>query len=485
MGLLKSTSQQYYRGKDQIQRSSDEDYGSYQFTSLEDIINQFMIGYVGADRIISKASRTDVQFYAMRAMQELSFDTFKSTKSQEIELPPSLKMILPQDYVNYVKIAWVDDSGIERNIYPTNKTSNPTNPLQDANGDFALTAIGTFDQTPSIVLDDIYPNIKIGMRVKGPSIIGDWVVYTHTLNSAQTKSVILLKETVGTIGNFSDPYYTPALGPGSSGFTTTETLTFWDIGKLKNMLPKKEDSITLKGGADLGVKVYGNKLFVLSDSTMPDVKVGMEVSVGDAYVYKHGFATIVQIDTTNKIITLDKEAHTGAYVPPAASYSGVVGTTAFFHGLTDSSDTWSRYKATTSTQTNDDYEDDTYWHLDGQRYGIEPQHTQANGSFYIDNESGYIHFSSNVSGKTIVLHYISDSLGTDAEMKVHKFAEEAMYKWIAHSLVSTKAGIPEYVVQRMKREKFAATRQAKLRLSNIKIEEITQILRGKSKQIKH
>ena len=76
-------------------------------------------------------------------------------------------------------------------------------------------------------------------------------------------------------------------------------------------------------------------------------------------------------------------------------------------------------------------------------------------------------------------------MGTDAEMKVHKFAEEAMYKWIAHSLVSTKAGIPEYVVQRMKREKFAATRQAKLRLSNIKIEEITQILRGKSKHIKH
>ena len=38
---------------------------------------------------------------------------------------------------------------------------------------------------------------------------------------------------------------------------------------------------------------------------------------------------------------------------------------------------------------------------------------------------------------------------------------------------------------RFKKEKFAATRQAKLRLSNIKLEEITQIFRGKSKQIKH
>ena len=54
-----------------------------------------------------------------------------------------------------------------------------------------------------------------------------------------------------------------------------------------------------------------------------------------------------------------------------------------------------------------------------------------------------------------------------------------------HSIVSTKAMIPEYVVARYKKEKRAAIRQAKLRLSNIKLEEITQILRGKSKHIKH
>ena len=45
--------------------------------------------------------------------------------------------------------------------------------------------------------------------------------------------------------------------------------------------------------------------------------------------------------------------------------------------------------------------------------------------------------------------------------------------------------MPEYIVNRIRKDKFAATRQAKLRLSNIKIEEITQILRGKSKWIKH
>jgi len=98
---------------------------------------------------------------------------------------------------------------------------------------------------------------------------------------------------------------------------------------------------------------------------------------------------------------------------------------------------------------------------------------------------GKINFSSNIAGKTVILDYISDSLGTDGEMKVHKFAEDAMYKWITHSVLSSRINIPEYIVQRAKREKFAATRQAKLRLSNIKLEEITQILRGKSKQIKH
>ncbi len=70
-------------------------------------------------------------------------------------------------------------------------------------------------------------------------------------------------------------------------------------------------------------------------------------------------------------------------------------------------------------------------------------------------------------------------------MIVHKFAEEAMYKYIAHAILATKSNTPEYLVQRFKKEKRAATRTAKLRLSNIKIEELTQVMRGKSKQIKH
>jgi hypothetical protein len=95
-----------------------------------------------------------------------------------------------------------------------------------------------------------------------------------------------------------------------------------------------------------------------------------------------------------------------------------------------------------------------------------------------------IKFGSDLAGETITLHYVSDGLGTDAEMVVHKFCEEACYKWIAYGILSTRSNIPPFIVQRFKKEKFAETRKAKIRLSNIKIEEFTQVLKGLSKPIK-
>ena len=97
MGLLNQTQ------KNQYSTASPDVFGEYQFTSLENIIDQFIIAYVGEQKIISKISRTDVAFHAQRALQELSFDTFKSCKSMELEVPNTLSLPLPQDYVNYVK----------------------------------------------------------------------------------------------------------------------------------------------------------------------------------------------------------------------------------------------------------------------------------------------------------------------------------------------------------------------------------------------
>ena len=130
MGLLEGKSQQLYY------QNVGEKLGSYQFTSLDDIINNFMVAYVGEDKIISKARRVDVSFHAHRAMQELSFDTFKSFKSQEIVLPNTLQMVLPHDYVNYVKLSLSDDSGIEHVLYPMSKTGNHNTIQQDADGNY-------------------------------------------------------------------------------------------------------------------------------------------------------------------------------------------------------------------------------------------------------------------------------------------------------------------------------------------------------------
>ena len=290
MGLINETGSAYYSGSN---------LGGYQFTSLQDVIDQFIIAYVGEDKIISKIRKQDVVFHAKRGLQEFSFDTFKSTKALEIVLPNTLQMSLPQDYVNYVKLTYSDNAGIEHIIYPAIKTSNPEKITQDADGS-----------------------------------------YTFSNNEIQT-----------------------------------------------------------------------------SDST-----------------------------------------------------------------------TWDNYQSNNPHENNQDdfdYDDDIADYNVGQRYGIDPQFAQTNGSFYIDELRGKIHFSSNLSGLTITLKYLSDSLGTDAEMQVHKFAEEALYKYIAYAIVSTRANMPVSLVSRLKKEARATKRQAKLRLSNIKIEEITQVLRGKSKHIKH
>ena len=129
MGLLDGQTQEGYY-------SVTSGFGSYQFTSLEHIINAFMVSHVGESKIITKVNRTDVQFHAMRAIQELSYDVFRSVKSQEIEINSTLRMTLPQDYVNYVKLTKLGNDGIEKILYPTGKTSNPFPIEQDNDGGY-------------------------------------------------------------------------------------------------------------------------------------------------------------------------------------------------------------------------------------------------------------------------------------------------------------------------------------------------------------
>jgi len=312
MALINQTSEEYYLGPDGVWDSGDENYGDYQFVSIADIINNFMISHVGQDKLIPKVRRTDVAYWAQRAIQEFSFDVLPQDKSIEIEVPPGLYMVLPQDYVNYTKLSWTDGAGIERIIYRTDLSSNPEAPTQNAAGEYTFTT--GFATNPGELITN---------------------AQSETLTRWNARS------------NF------PLGGPGGGN---------WDL------------------------------------TNNPDLLA--------LYAY-------------------------------------------------------------------------------GGRYGIDPENAQANGTFYIDRVNGMIRFSSDIRGRIVTLKYISDGLGSLEDMTVHKFAMDAVVKHIAYSILSTRSNVQEYIVARFKKMASAARRNAKIRLSELKADLMSQVFRNQSKWIKH
>ena len=50
----------------------NQKHGSYRYISLEDIINNFMVSYVGDDKIISTVKKLDVIFHAKQLFKNLA-----------------------------------------------------------------------------------------------------------------------------------------------------------------------------------------------------------------------------------------------------------------------------------------------------------------------------------------------------------------------------------------------------------------------------
>jgi len=149
---LKSLDGGNFGNEDAFGDTVQENYGSYAYTSLNDVINGFIATYVGEHKLIGDVKRTDVIFHAKRGLQEFSYDTLKSVKSQEITIPPSLGVTIPQDYVNYVSLAYIDQLGVRHPIYPANNlTSSPYEvPLQDEAGDYTMDNTGDLLEGTSI-----------------------------------------------------------------------------------------------------------------------------------------------------------------------------------------------------------------------------------------------------------------------------------------------------------------------------------------------
>jgi len=309
---LKSLDGGNYGNGDAFGTTVEDNYGSYEYIKLSDAIDNFMVGYVGDGKILQNTKKSDVLFFAKRSLQEFSYDTLKSVHSQELTIPPSLSVVLPQGYVNYVRVSFIDQLGVKRIIYPANNlTINPyENPIQDAQG------VPTQD--------------NFGENLEGTSITEErWARANDNLLN----------------------------------------------GQLLN-------------------------------------------SIDEAVDFQNAYG---------------------------------------FEG------SWN-------------------W---GRQYGLDPQLAQMNGWFTLNEREGKMSFSSNLANRLIVLEYISDGLAHDVDTKVPKLAEDALYASILHSIVSTRSGQQEYLVQRLQKDRRAKLRNAKIRLSNIKLDEIVQVMRGKSKWIKH
>jgi len=445
MGLINQSSKNYYQGADGVQLTGDEKLGYYQYITLEDIINQFIVSYVGENKIISKVRRTDVQFHAMRALQELSYDTLNKYKALEYTVPETLKMPLPQDFVNHVKVSFVDSSGVMRVLYPSIKAFNPPSYQQNSDGSYKF----------------------------------------------ETNTVLQGEEGYVQYGITSTGMSSSPLGPGD--FEGSELIPKF----------KKETRVTVRNNSGYNNKelAYGpGSGMQMNFYNTHDIVVGMTIfgpgipknttvkTVGDSNNTNYPGMGITFTNPEYEAWLLDGSVGTN---PGRPFTTQNLNEEVIFVDLNKESIMASRYKDYTAPATNSTlilkstYDDDIYLPREGGRFGIEPEFAQANGTYYIDYNSGCIYFSSNIANEVVVLNYISDSLGKDDEMIVHKFAEEAMYKHIAHAILATRANTPEYLVNRFKKEKFATKRVAKLRLSNVKLEELSQILRNKSKRIKH
>jgi len=526
MGILEQTPNSYY--------NDSSSFGNYQFTSLEDIINQFITVYVGEDKIINKARRIDVAFHAQRALAELSFDTFKSVKSQEIVLPPSLTMTVPHDYINYTKISWSDGAGIKHPLYPIRQTSNPFKIKQYEDGGYDFdnqtetVFIDNADFSSSLTSTNWEYSIAKTTKDENGDAVGTDKVETNSLNQLIFTNNYDTRTLGGVSEYFSHQYAVWQLieinGEATEAVLNADGLstaaaTGKNIGVVRVGLSNAITGQNTQGAGSSYSTTLGYDPYRTHPLLPTKPSFNMQTSVFDLDTV-NGLGSYIEFSTGNNTLTsgeqiivnvsnlpLNANGNKEVYlliVSDNGIESNSVGTNTYTQKVDNitmtvdgvsndllrdgDSTTWTNYKGNNpATNQTDipDYDDELYTLNVGRRYGLDSSMSQNNGSFYIDTLKGLIHFSSTVSGKTVILDYISDSLGTDGEMKVHKFAEEAMYKWITHAVLATKANTPEYLVNRYKREKIAATRAAKLRLSNLKLEEITQILRGRSKHIKH
>jgi len=83
----------------------EANWGSYQYVSLYDIVNNFMLMYSGNHNLVNNEERFKVLFHAKRAVQELNYDAFKEIKVLQLDITDQYRFVLPSDFVNWVRVS--------------------------------------------------------------------------------------------------------------------------------------------------------------------------------------------------------------------------------------------------------------------------------------------------------------------------------------------------------------------------------------------
>jgi hypothetical protein len=130
---------QYYTNNGNV--PEDANWGSYQYVSLADIINNFILMYVGNDKLVNNVDRWTILFHAKRAIQELNYDALRNIKVLEFEMGDNLKLVMPPDYINYVRISMLRQ-GVLLELSENRSVMSATAYLQDNQGDIVFDSNG-------------------------------------------------------------------------------------------------------------------------------------------------------------------------------------------------------------------------------------------------------------------------------------------------------------------------------------------------------
>jgi len=193
-------------------------WGSYQYVSLKDVVNNFQLMYAGDDKLVSNATRYNMLFHAKRGIQEINYDALKNIKILELAVTDDLKFVLPHDYVNYVRISLYKD-GVLFPLIENFQTNFSSAYLQDQNAEilfvFCVNALSPENSTldlqrikgtkPSLYLNNGHPyHNKQGYCCDGEWYFGFSVGGQYGLNtSLANQNPNFRIDKVGGVINFS------------------------------------------------------------------------------------------------------------------------------------------------------------------------------------------------------------------------------------------------------------------------------------------